>query len=156
MIALLFTSEDCKDKEGLNHAILIVQILMVGLLWTGDWFGCRYWKISYLVWAWLLLYAVSSILLAVRFKGKAKKLMNAFLIGNAILLVLAIAQNQTKCNFFAVTKENKDQWKAEVLKYGQASKYGNYQAQHEEARRLEKLLRNHGEGKWVDEHGLEI
>lgn len=160
VIALVFTSKDCEDKEGLNYVILGAQILMVALLWTGNWFstliGCRYWKISYLAWVWFLLYAVSSSCFAFRFKGKGKKLMNTFLIGNAILLVLALAQNQTTCKFLTVTEADKKLWKEEVLQYSKSfNKSGNVQ-ERKEALHLENLLRNHGEGAWVDENSVDI
>lgn len=149
MIVIVLTRTDDEDHKGLNSVIAFTQVAMLVLLWGAP---CgHYGGIPYIGWAWILLYAVSSICVGFRFKSeKTKKLKWAFIIGNAVLASISLVV--TKCPLLEPFRKTKERVKFLARKMEDDSTRNrgkiNFVDSAEYIRLMEDLNKK-GQGEWV-------
>lgn len=98
LIAFVVGRDDNSDYKTLNTFIVVTQSLMLLLLWTTNKFKCGYvLGVSYIVWAWFLLFLISAICVYFRFEDdKSKGSIYIMFACNLLLLVPSLVMLKDK------------------------------------------------------------
>jgi len=155
MILIPTSTNDPDHNQGLDIVIELTQLAMLVLLW---WAPCGHFhRVPYIVWAWIPIYVLSSICVALRFKcEKRKNLKWAFIIGNAALFFISLGV--TECPLLPdKIQEAKEKVKflaRKIEKDGARNRGKINFADSAEYVRLAKYLNANGQADWVRDFKL--
>lgn len=98
LIAFVVGRDDNNNYKTLNTFIVVTQSLMLLLLWTTNKFRCGYvLGVSYIVWAWFLLFLILAICVYFRFEDdKSKGSIYIMFACNLFLLVPSLVMLKDK------------------------------------------------------------